>query len=67
MRTGVSPRRRFDERWQDLRLCLELDGYARERNEYDIELDRLVPIEPIIEGADTVEDDPGLFNAHYFV
>ena len=26
MRTGISPRYRFDERWTDLRLCLELDG-----------------------------------------
>ncbi len=57
MRTGVSPRCRFDERWNDLRLCLELDGYAKERNEYDIELDRFVPIEPVIEGADAPEDD----------
>ena len=57
MRTGVSPRYRFDERWNDLRLCLGLDGYVEERNEYDLEVDRFVPMEPIIEGADAVEDD----------
>jgi hypothetical protein len=57
MRTGVSPRYRFDERWKDLRLCLALDGYAKERNEYDIEVARFVPIEPVIEGAEAAEDD----------
>ena len=57
MRTGVSPRFRFDERWTDLRLCLELDGYAKERDEYEKEQDRFVPIEPNIEGAATVEDE----------
>ena len=65
MRTGVSPRYGFDDRWDDLRLCLELDGYTKERNEYDsvgdcffpVELDCFVPIEPVIEGADSVEDD----------
>lgn len=57
MRTGISPRYRFDERWTDLRLCLELDGYARERDEFGIEQDRFVLIEPNIEGAATVEDE----------
>ena len=57
MRTGVSPRYRFDERWDDFILCLKLDGYAKGRDDYDIELDRFVPIEPLIEGADSVEDD----------
>ena len=57
MRTGVSPRYHFDERWTDLRLCLELDGYAKERDEYEMEQDRFVPIEPIIEGVEAVEDD----------
>ena len=52
MRTGVSPRYNFDQRWTDLRLCLELDGYAKERDGYEIEQDRFVPIEPIIEGAE---------------
>ena len=57
MRTGVSPRYRFDERWGDFRLCLGLDGYVDERNEYDLEPDRFVPAEPFIEGAYAVEDD----------
>ena len=57
MRTGVSPRYRFDERWTDLRLCLELDGYAKERDEYAMEQDRFVPIEPNIEGVVAVEDE----------
>ena len=56
MRTGISPRYRFDERWTDLRLCLELDGYAWERDEFGIERHRFVPIEPNIEGVATVED-----------
>ena len=56
MRTGISPRYRFDERWTDLRLCLELDGYAQ-RDESGIEQDRFVSIEPNIEGAATVEDE----------
>ena len=59
MRIGISPRYRFDERWTDLRLCLELDGYAwkRDRDEFGIEQDRFVSIEPNIEGAATVEDE----------
>ena len=57
MRAGVTPRYRFDERWKDLRLCLELDGYAKERDECDSELNRFVPTEPIIEDAAAVEDD----------
>lgn len=57
MRFDVSPRYRFDDRWNDLKLCLELDGYAKERDGYDRELDRFVPIEPRIEGAEPVEDD----------
>ena len=57
MRTSLSPRYRFDERWNDLRLCLALDSYALARDEYGRELDRFVPIEPMIEGAEPVEDD----------
>ena len=33
MRSEVSPRYRFDERWEDFCLCLEIDGYIRERKE----------------------------------
>lgn len=57
MRTEISPRYRFDERWDDLLLCLKLDGYAKERDEYDRELGRFVPVEPVLEGAAVVEDD----------
>jgi hypothetical protein len=57
MRTSVSPRYCFDERWNDLRLCLELDSYALARDEYGRALDHFVPIEPMIEGAEPVEDD----------
>ena len=57
MRTEISPRYRFDERWDDLCLCLKLDGYAIERDEYDRELGRFVPVEPVLEGVDAVEDD----------
>ena len=57
MRTGVSPRYRVDERWTDLRLCLELGGYGKERDEYDREQDRFIPIEPKFEGAAAVEDE----------
>lgn len=56
MRTDISPRYRFDERWDDLRLCLELDGYKFAEKGYDLK-DRFVPIEPMIEGAEPVEDD----------
>ncbi len=57
LRNEISPRYRFDERWDDLCLCLNLDGYAMERDEYDRELGRFVPVEPMLEGAVAVEDD----------
>ena len=57
MRTGVSPKYHFEQRWRELCLSLKLDGYIEERNEYGTEPSRFVPIEPIIEGADPVEDD----------
>jgi len=57
LRNSVSPRYRFDERWRDLSLCIQLDGYALGRDEYGNELDQFVPIEPALEGADTAEDD----------
>ena len=34
LRYQISPRYRFDERWNDLLLCLELDGYRRGVDEY---------------------------------
>lgn len=57
MRTQVSPRYKFDERWTDLQLCLELDGYANKRDDYGVDLDRFVPTEPNIEDAGKVEDE----------
>ena len=57
MRTDVSPRYRFDERWKDFLLCLNLDGYVMEQDEYGREVDRFIPIEPIVDGTTPVEDD----------
>ena len=57
MRTDVSPRYRFDERWKDFLLCLKLDGYTRDQDEYGKNMDRFVLIEPVIDGAVRVEDD----------
>ena len=65
MRYEISPRYRFDERWNDLFRCLKLDGYAQlQRKEADHQWgipakfdDFFSPIEPIIEGAEPVEDD----------
>jgi hypothetical protein len=57
MRTSVSPRYRFDERWEDLERCLELDGYGLEKDEWGRELNRFAPIEPKIDGAAQAEDD----------
>jgi len=50
LRNRVSPRYRFDERWDDLISCLKLDGYEIERK-------KINPIEPFIEGNESVEDD----------
>lgn len=57
LRYQISPRYRFDERWNDLLLCLELDGYRRGHDEYERETDTFVPTEPAIEGVQAVEDD----------
>lgn len=50
LRTNVSPRYLYDERWRDLRLCLALDGYL-------VDGESIVTIEPAIEGAEPLEDD----------
>jgi hypothetical protein len=50
LRNHVAPRYRFDERWQDLQLCLRLDGYVLDHN-------GLVPVDPAIDAAPPVEDD----------
>ncbi|MBX7139414.1 MAG: hypothetical protein K1X83_15710, partial [Oligoflexia bacterium] len=52
LRSAVSPRYRFDERWDDLKLCLLLDGIA-----IDEHYTRIVAIDPTIEGSVPVEDD----------
>lgn len=57
MRTNVSPKYRFDARWTDLLLCIELDGYSRDGDKIGTDVDRFVPIEPIFESADAVDDD----------
>lgn len=57
MRNSVNPRYRFDEHWDDLQRCLELDGYRQERDEYNRKLDHFVPIEPTIDGGEVPEDD----------
>lgn len=57
LRSEVSPRYRFDERWKDLLLCLELDGYRRGLDEDERETDSFVPNEPTIDGVQAVEDD----------
>ena len=36
LRHNISPHYRFDERWNDLLLCLELDGYRRGRMAYPV-------------------------------
>ncbi len=57
LRYEVSPKYRFDERWTDLLLCLELDGYRRGLDEDEREIDSFVPNEPTIDGVQAVEDD----------
>ena len=70
LRSQIVPRYRFDERWNDLILCLELDGYRRGQDEYERDTDTFVPTEPAIAGVQAVEDDlaaelqrPGLSDA----
>lgn len=50
LRSEISPRYRFDERWDDLCRSLELDGYR-------VDGSTIVPIEPSIEGVQSAEDD----------
>ncbi len=57
LRNEISPRYHFDERWDDLLLCLKLDGYVMERDKWGDELNRFVSVEPMLEGAAAVEDD----------
>lgn len=50
-RNNVTPRHIFDERWDDLVLCLSLDGFVVPLDEYDRPLKCFVPIEPQLEGV----------------
>ncbi len=50
LRYAVSPRYLYDERWEDLLSCLELDGSRLEEK-------RFIAIEPSIQGSVPVEDD----------
>jgi hypothetical protein len=49
-RNRVTPRYVYDERYEDLRVCLALDGYLIERGQ-------LLRTEPTLDGAAAVEDD----------
>lgn len=49
LRNRITPRYRFDERFRDLRRCLELDGFVLR----DEGVER---IEPVVEGEEAVED-----------
>ena len=57
LRCEVEPRYRFDQRWEDLLLCLELDGYCAERSQMLGGTTRVVAIEPTIDGAAVIDDD----------
>jgi hypothetical protein len=50
LRSEVNPKYRFDERWDDLKKCLMLDGYIIEHN-------KLLKIEPTIDGVESMDDD----------
>ena len=57
IRSSVSPRYKYDERWDDLCSCLQLDGYARGKDEHGRELGSFCAIEPELPGASNPEDD----------
>ena len=57
IRAGVDPRYRFNERWNDLLLSLELDNYVLAEAQDGRNLERFEPIEPILAGSEPVEDD----------
>ena len=50
LRSRISPKYKFDERWNDFEKCLFLDGYKIENN-------ILISIDPNIDGVITLEDD----------
>lgn len=57
LRNNVTPRHTFDERWEDLVMCLALDGFVIPRDEYDRPLKCFVPIEPQLEGVKPFDDE----------
>ena len=57
LRSEVEPRYRFEQRWEDLLLCLELDGYRAGRSQVPGGTTRVVAIEPTIDGVEAVDDD----------
>ncbi|WP_327209836.1 hypothetical protein [Rhizobium leguminosarum] len=56
-RNNVSPRYVFDQRWEDLRMCLSLDGFFIPPNEYGQPLKCFVPTEPQLEGIKPFDDE----------
>lgn len=50
LRSRITPKYKFEERWSDFKRCLLLDGYK-------IEDDKIISIEPNIEGLQAIEDD----------
>lgn len=50
LRSRINPKYRFDQRMDDLRRCLLLDGY-------DVVEDRLIQTDPTIGGVVPIEDD----------
>ena len=50
LRYAVSPRYLYEERWEDLLRCLELDGHRFEEK-------RFIPVDPTIQGSAPIEDD----------
>lgn len=50
LRFSVTPRYRFDERWNDFKKCMLLDGFRIDQSE-------IFRVEPVIESAEPVEDD----------
>jgi hypothetical protein len=50
LRSRVNPRYRYDERFEDLQRCLQLDGYRLDDN-------GLTPIDPSVVGVPPLDDD----------
>ncbi|MBU4527613.1 MAG: hypothetical protein KUA43_11385 [Hoeflea sp.] len=59
-RNNVSPRYLFDERWEDLTMCLELDGFAILLDDYGRSQKHFSPVEPQLEGVRPFDDELSL-------